>query len=658
MNFFAAQDQARRNTKLLVLLFVAAVLSLVAITNVLVAITFWIVDGQLSGYGEAKNLLAQANSSQLAHYFSWHNFGKITLSVCGVIFLVIAYRWLQLSAGGKRVAESLGGRPILPSTDKPNEKLLLNVVEEMAIASGMPVPAVYLLQNEKGINAFAAGNSPADAIIGVTQGAIEQFDREQLQGVVAHEFSHILNGDMRLNIKMIALLSGIVFIGNIGHILMRAGGRHGSYHSTSRSGDARVFMLGLGFLIIGWLGSFFGGLIKAAISRQREFLADASAVQFTRHPEGIADALKIIGGYNAGSKIFSARAHETSHMFIADALSSFSNFDTHPPLEDRIRSIEPSWNGLMIERSMRVEPYQEGSALHGDNARSREAAAAAAAGAAFIAAGQDKAIPTVATSNIDSNNIQTEPKKTTAITPALAELCHDPFSAIAISYSLLLDKDENIQQQQITFIERTGIKGLAIQCLQTWADIKLLDDSQRLPLIEMAMPALKLMSPEQYKTFKRTLLLLIRADKKMELFEWSLYQLLRHYLDSEFEKTRPSKPRYSTLPPITQDYAIVLSCLAHAGHKDQVQAALAFNKACSSIELGYLCLMPLKQCQLDDFSKACNKLADCFPLLKPKILKSFAACIKHDQQITPQETELIAAIAAVMDCPQPPLSIH
>ncbi|WP_101758338.1 M48 family metallopeptidase [Oceanicoccus sp. KOV_DT_Chl] len=652
MNFFTAQDQARRNTKRLVILFSVAVLSLIIITNLLVAISFWIMDGQLTGVSEAQVLLQQTGAGRFDQYFSWQNFGKICLIVSGVIFLVIAFKWLQLASGGKRVAESLGGRVILPSTDNPNERLLLNVVEEMALASGMPVPAVYLLPNEKGINAFAAGYSPGDAVIGITQGALDQFNREQLQGVVAHEFSHILNGDMRLNIQMIALLSGIVFIGNIGHILTRTGGRHGSYHSTSRSADSRIFLLGLVLLIIGWLGTFFGGLIKAAVSRQREFLADASAVQFTRNPKGIADALKIIGGYNAGSQLFSPRVHETSHLFIAHALGSLTRFDSHPPLETRIQRVEPGWDGRMIERTMRVEPYQQGSALNGEKARAREAAAAATAAAAFIA--QRQATTTTTT----ENNIDNTPQLLAAIPSSLIALCQEPFGATALAYGLLLDKKPGILQQQLDYIERSGIKGLAIQCQQSLADIHHLDITQRLPLIELAMPALKLMSAEQYKIFKRTLLLLIRADKKMDLFEWSLYQLLTHYLDSEFNKSRAIHVHYSSLKPIANDYAMVLSCLAHRGHKDQVEAALGFNKACQLVELNRLSLLPLKQCQLDDFGKAVTKLSQCLPLLKPKILKSFAACVCHDQKITPQEAELLAAIAAVMDCPQPPLEFQ
>ncbi|WP_339668844.1 M48 family metallopeptidase [Dasania marina] len=647
MNFFTEQDQARRNSKILIALFAIAVCSLIAITNIVVAITFWLMDGQLQDSSHVAELLHSAGKPSFAHYFSWQNFGKISLMVSSAIAIVIAYKWLQLAAGGKRVAESLGGVRIHPNTDNTNEQRVLNVVEEMALASGMPVPAVYLLRGEKGINAFAAGNTPADAVIGVTQGAIEQFDREQLQGVVAHEFSHILNGDMRLNLRMIALLSGIVFIGNIGELIMRAGGRHGGYHTTKRSGDARVFMLGLAFVIIGWLGVFFGGLIKAAISRQREFLADASAVQFTRNPQGIANALKIIGGYQAGSRVFSAKASEISHMFIAEALGSWASFDTHPEIEKRIRKIEPGWNGAMISRRMRVEASaQAGAALHGKEQRKGQAAMAAVAGAAFVAAQQTQATNSAVAAA--EQDIKTIPY-------GLKKLAHEPLGASALVYSLLLDADKATAEQQIAYIEQCQVKGLVMLCRQIKEDVTGLDIILRLPLIELSLPALKMLSAEQYKQFKKTLLLIIRADKKFEIFEWCLFQLVRHYLAPEFETVRASKPQYKKAKQVAKSYAIVLSALARYGHDDEGEQHRGFTKGANTAGLYTLTLLPEQDCSMDDFVKAVNQLANCFPLLKPKLLKGFADCVSHDGVVSPIEQEVLTAIAAVMDCPQPRL---
>lgn len=654
MNFFAEQDQARRHTKWLVILFVVAVVCLILITNVLVAVTFWVADGQMDGYEHASQVIGSGDTQLLSQYFSWQNFGKISLLVCGVLLCVMGFKWLQLSGGGKRVAESLGGSRINPNTNDINEKRVLNVVEEMALASGMPVPAVYLLRGEKGINAFAAGKTPADAVIGVTQGAVEQFDREQLQGVIAHEFSHILNGDMRLNLQMIAMLSGILFIGSVGELLMYSGGRHRSYHSSKRSSDARVVALGLALLLIGWLGSFFGGLIKAAVSRQREFLADASAVQFTRNPKGIADALKLIGGYSGGSRVFSSSASETSHMFIAEALGSWASFDTHPPLSKRIRKIEPSWNGQMISRAMKIDqPKNEASAIHGEKERKRQAAMAAVAGAAYVAS---KKTPQ-ADAEFTQTAVAEAEQQINGIPHAFKKLAHEPLGAMALVYSLLIDSDDRIAQQQINYIQATGVKGLSLHCLQLKTDIAELDSSLRLPLLELAMPALKLMSADQYKQFKKTLLLIIRADRKFEVFEWSLFQLLRHYLDPEFEKVKSSKPRYKQVKQIESEYAVVLSALVRHGHDDEKERERAFHKGANTAGLYNINLLAETDSGMDDFIKSVNKLANCYPLLKPRLLKGFADCVKQDGEITVVERELLAAIAAVMDCPQPLLEI-
>jgi Zn-dependent protease with chaperone function len=206
----------------------------------------------------------------------------------------------------------------------------------MAIAAGMPVPPVYLIR-ENSINAFAAGFGIHDAVIGINQGTIDLLNRQELQGVVAHEFSHILNGDMRINLRIIALLNGILILGIIGGGLMR-----GSMFSRSRDRGALI-ALGIGLLVIGYGGTFFGQLIKAAVSRQREYLADASAVQFTRSTQGIANALKKIGAHSTGSRIESPQADENSHLFFGAIRSFSSMMATHPPLEARIKALDPNW---------------------------------------------------------------------------------------------------------------------------------------------------------------------------------------------------------------------------------------------------------------------------------------------------------------------------
>ena len=217
----------------------------------------------------------------------------------------------------------------------------------MAIASGTPTPPVYMMQEEPGINAFAAGFTPSDAVVGVTRGCVGQLSRDELQGVIGHEFSHILNGDMRLNIRLMGVLFGILVVGLIGSILLRSSLYGSALQSRSSRGNSTQVLLIIGgvLMLVGFIGTLVGNLIKASVSRQREFLADASAVQFTRNPSGIAGALKKIGGFEAGSEMMNPHAPESSHMFFGRAVSSGFNslFATHPPLEERIARLDSSW---------------------------------------------------------------------------------------------------------------------------------------------------------------------------------------------------------------------------------------------------------------------------------------------------------------------------
>ncbi len=299
--------------------------------------------------------LINSNLEEPLPFQWWHP--EFFIVTSGSVLLVITigslYKMTMLSGGGESVALALGGRKVPANTRDLAERILLNVVEEMALASGTPVPPVYIMDDEEGINAFAAGTTPQNAVIGITRGAILTLKRDELQGVIAHEFSHILNGDMRLNIRLMGLLHGILVLALIGYMVLRIVGNSPGRVSTRRSSDDNkgagglilaILAAGVALLIIGYVGVFFAHLIKSAVSRQREFLADASAVQFTRNPSGIADALKKIGGWSKSSKITSPRAEESSHMFFGSAMM-LSFFATHPPLAQRIQRIDPNFKG-------------------------------------------------------------------------------------------------------------------------------------------------------------------------------------------------------------------------------------------------------------------------------------------------------------------------
>ena len=342
-DFFDRQDHARRQTRRLVVMFALAVVVIVmAVYFVAVAVTGVV--------GEEPFLRLD---TPYPDALWWHPllFLWVALGTLLVIAVGSLYKISELAAGGEVVALMLGGRAVNPQTTDLAERRLLNVVEEMALASGVPVPPVYVLDREPGINAFAAGHQPGNAVVAVSAGCLRCLTREELQGVMGHEFSHILNGDMRLNLRLIGAVNGILVLAIVGYYILRSAGEVRSSDSKSAGGAAGIALLGVVLLILGYIGVFFGNLIKSAISRQREFLADFSSVQFTRNPAGISGALKKIGGLGAGSRIRDSHAHEISHMFFGDAFagSFFNLFATHPPLVTRIKAIEPDFDGRFPE---------------------------------------------------------------------------------------------------------------------------------------------------------------------------------------------------------------------------------------------------------------------------------------------------------------------
>ena len=648
VDFFSQQDQARRNTSWLIVLFVVAVGTLIAITNLLVMLALW---GFSSPFDGSVTTLVYQGPNRLFAQFDWERFGLISLGVGATVLCAVAYKWHQLAEGGKAVAEALGGQRIQPNTDSIEQQQALNVVEEMAIASGMPVPPVYLLAHEFGINAFAAGNTPADAVIGLTQGCIERFDRPQLQGVVAHEFSHILNGDMRLNLRLIAILHGIVFIGSVGQLLLRFSPRRSSRSGKGSNGHLALFGLGLGLMLIGWIGTLFGKLIKASVSRQREFLADASAVQFTRNPQGIADAFKVIGGHQYGAELLSPASGEVSHLFFGQSLKSLSGlFATHPPLLERILRIEPHWDGSYIYPKPSEIKRQQQQQHERDQLRQQQRMEALQLGVVLAGGPADLL-------NDKPESLADIHEQLEKIPSQLRAQAHEPLGAMAIIFCMLLSDQPETLHKQEGLIQQLPVQGILPVCRQLLIDCQRLSRLQHLPLVQLCLPALKCLSAEQYQPFKNTLLLVIRADQQTDLFEWCLFQVVQHYLAAEFNQRRPRKEKYSEPQQLSEEYQLVMSLLAHRGNSQIEDAEKAFNRGVGSAGLYNLRILPSAACELPAFIKAVNKLGLAKPLLKPRLLNGLANCAKQDQRISATEQEIISSIAAIMDSPLPNLQL-
>jgi len=641
MDFFQAQDAARRRTGWLVLLFALAVLGLILLTNLLV-LAVLLYAGSQPFPSQREALLAYLHSPTAL---------AVALGVAVLVGLGSLFRMVQLAGGGAVVAESLGGRLLPRDSADGDERRILNVVEEMAIASGTPVPPVYLL-DEPAINAFAAGWTANDAVIGITRGALRQLSRDELQGVVGHEFSHILNGDMRLNIRLMGVLYGILLLGEIGYFVLRSLGRGRVRVSSSKKGGggvAAILLLALGLVVIGYAGTFFGNWIKALVSRQREYLADASAVQFTRNRDGIAGALKKIGAVSAGSELASPAAPQFSHAYFANGVASSwqSLFATHPPLDERIRRIDPQWDGRFVAPSPPPAETPEGDSDRGQAARRAAlltGVLAAGAGAVVASAGR----PAAAQQDYARDLLARLP-------PALREASENPQSARALLYVLVLDGDAAQQAVQWRLIGQradAGVVPLARRLAPLLSD---LEPGMRLPLVSLCLPTLRQLSPLQYRSFRDLLSELMAADGRIRLSEWMIRHLVLRSLDLAFGLRKRPRQSHFVLGQARPALEAMLSLLAHAEHPEAVDAERAFAAGRDAIGAGALRFVARDSLDLARLDAAMVELERLKTPLKRRFLQACAACIALDGQATVAGGELLRTLAGALDCPLPPL---
>ncbi|HCH5088926.1 TPA: M48 family metallopeptidase [Vibrio parahaemolyticus] len=615
MDFFHHQDTARQRTGLLVMLFTLAVLAITGLVSVISIGIYFYFTGE------------PFTTQSIISY--------CLLSFVGVLLVVSISSFIRLSElnanGGRGVAESIGGKLISTDTSNAKHRQLLNVVEEMSIASGIPVPPVYVMAEEHGINAFAAGMSIDDAVIGVTQGALDAFSRDELQGVIAHEFSHILNGDMRLNTRLIGALFGITCIAHFGHLILDNSNstRHVSRSSSdSNKGFAVIILIAIVCLVLGWLGTLFGNMIKAAISRQREFLADASAVQFTRNDQGIAGALKKIGSNVQGSTLNTKASDEMSHMMFGQSkLSGFSGlFATHPPLDERIRRIEPNWDGSYAQHS------------HAQNtAFDNEQVSGFAVGGGSPAS--QSASPSEQLSETGQQLIRQLP-------PELVDIAREPYSARFIAFALIFDGSD-IQREMI----KSYVPLASQSTLLPWLDYDL-PLHLRFPLLELALPALKSLSEAQKISLCKVLRELSETDNQYSLAEWCVINLLEKQLLASFGFIKQHK----TLKQLEESVFWLLRELAWVSHSQADKAQRAYHCALAHLGFPEVKLEPANSNW--HLSRAALEL---LLQLKPKDRRMFVkACriaIESDGEITVAEGELYRVIACFLEVPEPPLTV-
>jgi Zn-dependent protease with chaperone function len=633
MDFFEAQDAARKRTAALVALFALAVVAIVAVVYVVLHVSI--------GPGPAlvldPFLLLQA-----------------AFGVGVVIAIGTGIRTSSLSRGGPAVAELLGGRRVAPDTTDPEERRLINVVEEMSIASGTPMPAVYVLDGEDGINAFAAGYSTHDAAVAVTRGALRAFTRDELQAVMAHEFSHVLNGDMRLNIRLIGVLYGILLLAVIGRGIVHVGPRGGS---RGRDGGAGwIAILGLALLVVGYVGVFFGKMIKAAVSRQREYLADSAAVQFTRNPEGLAGALKKIGAQTQGSRIRDHHAEELSHLFFANGLrgSLFGFLATHPPLEKRIRRLDPRWNG---EFDALPPADAAPAAAPAPAARRRGTLAADPAGMAALAA----AAPAALVASIGAptpEHLAYAAALLDRFPEPLHRAIHEPASARALILALVLAGSRT----EAGTAARAPLRAYGGEEMERRVEallplVREQGPDAPLPLLDLALPALMNLSPDEAAEFRAAVEALVHADGEVRPFEYALTHTLARRLQGAEGRT-DRKGRVRSFDPVRADVEVVLSAVAWSGAgRDPDAAASAFAAGARRLPSTRepVRLQPPEAAALPRVDAALTALEHASPPVQRAFLEACAEAAAHDGRLDPVEAQLLRAIAEALDCPMPPV---
>ncbi|MHB1351368.1 MAG: M48 family metallopeptidase [Desulfobulbaceae bacterium] len=652
-DFFERQSEARRNSLLLLLYFLIALAAVVVLVSAALYVMF------------SFNPVRLNHDAVTPFNLSWRTwdftiFGKIAGAVLLLILCGTLYKYLRLrSGGGAMIAEMLGGRLIYPDTDDFHERRLLNIIEEMAIASGVTVPSVYLLAEEKGINAFAAGFSEEDAVLGVTWGTLRYLTREELQGVIAHEFSHILSGDMLINIRLQGLLHGILVIGLLGQTLLR-----GAVHSGSRQrGGAGAAGIGIGLILfsLGYAGVFVGKLLKSAIARQREFLADAAAVQFTRNPLGLAGALKKIGGLDEGSRIRNPSAAEISHMYFGNGLAEswLSAFSTHPPLGERIRRLDPGFRG---DFARRVEPV----VIDREEALVYASLAGGQATAARAAEPMPQGGPDASVAGEDLRRAMTEPG------PARMDLARElleglprqvrlatrnAFGARAVVYGLLLDKSPDVRNRQLAVLKKNIEPQLWQEFSLLLPDLVDLPPELRLPLADLTVPTLKTLSPAQYQSFRAMIRTLMESDGRLDLFEYALHHVLLKHLQAHFAPTSPRLAPSPGISAIREDLSCVLSLLARYGNNDEGAARRAMMLAVRSFterERKYLTYQDESLCTAEHFDRALQRLNAAGPAVKEQLLAAALECIIWDNRITVREAELYRIVTEALERPVPP----
>lgn len=659
MNFFESQRLARAQSKRLVFMFALAVLAVVAAIDLVLVVMLFA--GQDREHNEALSLgqIIAANTGAM-----------LAAGVATIVLISIAslFKMASLRSGGSAVAHSMGGTLVSSDTNNPHHRRLRNIVEEIAIASGVPVPEIYVLEQEAGINAFAAGYSPADAAVAVTRGAMEKLTRDELQGVIAHEFSHVLNGDMRLNIKLMGVLFGILVLGIIGRKLLE-----NMRHVRDSKGTLPLLVAAVAVTIIGYTGVFFGRIIKARISREREYLADASAVQFTRQTLGIAGALKKIGGLAEGSKLEDAQAEEVSHMLFGDGVGYSALFATHPPLVDRIRRLDPQfkpteyveiakrWSAPVDVLALDAQiQHRAISGLAGDAYAPavQMAATAATAGALPGRRAQMRVSPAHVAAQIGNpaqDDYDTADAIHRQVPKDLQTAAHDQTQAMELIFALLLDADEAIVTRQLSMIASHAGSSAMATTESLLPKIAGLHPMLRLPLAAMAFPSIRRFPRPNLQQFTALMEKLIHADGKIGLFEYSLAKLVGTQITDVLDPSRSGAVGKRKLVQCQSHIGALFSIIAAFGQDDADSAKRAFAAGMNTLFQQSAPTYGVPQNWVKALDEALPVLDELDSTAKQMLIEALVRTISTDGKVAVGEAELLRVVCAALHCPLPPM---
>jgi Zn-dependent protease with chaperone function len=649
VSFFAQQDRARSASRTLVLLYVLSVAAIVACVN-LAVIPVYVAWSDLGKALETSFVRGPLRVYALAPSYAYAAASLVTLAIIAMGTIEILAR---LSLGRGEFAELLSGRPVGRDSGRDDERRLVNIVDELSIASGLQAPPLYVLNREQGINAFAAGATPGQAVIIVTQGALERLSRDELQAVIAHEFSHILNGDIQLNLRAVYVLQGIVFLSAIGRFMMQ-------YYSGAGTEEGRSFFslpfaaVGVGVYAVGSVGLFFCRIIQASISRERENLADASAVRFTRNADALCGALARIAVNGEGSRLRNWHADALAHMLFAPPSPGWLSalIATHPPLEERMRRINPHVSpNFYFERARKPRAIEEGKKQSPapESEKPRTIVPRRVTGVAALIAGIGAP---------QAEHLEYAQDLLAYLSPSIREALRDPLGAQSVMLGFVLEEELTMRNRQLNAIDDAGFAGtgLARKVENIAPALRQLDRAYRLPLVALAAPVLKRVDEPGRAAFLAALRAVIQADERVTLSEFVLATILEWSFGPH--SRRAAIARYRERRELAPEISLVLSLLAYCGsgtgEDAQARAQAAFDKGRGVLGLAVLALVARDALQLSQVSLAFERLAELATAEKERMLEAFGAAVAADEDVRLMEHELLRAVACVLDCPMPP----